>query len=245
MRTVAIVQARMGSSRLPGKSLMPVAGKPMLAHLLERLKAARAPDALLVATSTKRRDEAILEVCRGAGVDAFAGSEEDVLDRYYQAARASGAETVVRINGDCPLIDPEIVDMAVVFFSESGADYVQISGFPLGLGAEVFSFRNLARAWQEASREYEREHVTPYFYRHPELFDVKELVAPDALRRPELRLCVDTEEDLALVREIYARLYVPPGRIFTTGEIIGLLDREPHLKEINAHVVQKTLPTEG
>lgn len=244
MRTVAIVQARMGSSRLPGKSLMPIEGKPMLAHLLERLKGARALDSIWVATSTEPRDEAIVEMCRGEGVETFAGSEEDVLGRYYQAAQAASAGAVVRITGDCPLIDPQVVDTAVTFFKDTGADYVRTSGFPRGLDTEVFSFRSLARAWREALRDYEREHVTPYFYQHPGLFRVQELAAPEALHRPELRLCVDTEEDLTLVREIYARLYVPHGRIFTTREVIAVLDAEPHLKGINAHVVQKTVPTE-
>jgi spore coat polysaccharide biosynthesis protein SpsF len=244
MRTVAIVQARMGSSRLPGKSLMRIAGKPMLAHVLERLSAARTLDHFAVATSIAPRDAAIVDLAREMGAEAFAGSEEDVLDRTYQAAQAASAEAVVRITGDCPLIDPQVVDRTVAFFKDTGADYVRTSGFPRGLDTEVFSFHNLARAWKEASRDYEREHVTPYFYQNPELFRVRELAASEALHRPELRLCVDTEEDLTLVREIYTRLYVPPGRIFTTEEVIAALDAEPHLKQINAHVVQKTVPTE-
>ncbi len=244
MRTVAIVQARMGSSRLPGKSLMRIVDKPMLAHVLERLAAAQAVDAVVVATSTMPGDQAIAELAREMGVEAFAGSEDDVLDRYYQAARTFHADTVVRITGDCPLIDPEIVDRAVAFFQDTRADYVRTAGFPRGLDTEVFPFHNLARAWREASKDYEREHVTPYFYRHPEWFQVRELVAPEPLHRPELRLCVDTEEDLTLVREIFERLRAPDNRIFTAEQVIRLLDAEPHLKQINAHVVQKTLPTE-
>lgn len=244
MRTVAIVQARMGSTRLPGKSLMRIEGKPMLAHVLERLGAARSLDRIAVATSTSPKDRAIVALAQGMGIGIFTGSEDDVLDRYYQAARVFGAETVVRITGDCPLIDPAVVDQAVRLFAKGGADYVRTSGFPRGLDTEVFSFRNLERAWKEAARDYEREHVTPYFYRHPEMFRVGELVASEPLRRPELRLCVDTEEDLSLVREVFARLYVPRGRIFTTEEVIAVLDKEPHLKAINAHVVQKVLPSE-
>lgn len=241
MTTVAIVQARMGSTRLPGKSLMLVAGKPMLVHVLQRLGASRRVDQIVVATSTAPGNEAIMQLAREMGVQDFAGSEEDVLDRYYQAARAARACTVIRITGDCPLIDPSVVDHAVALFLETGADYLRTSEFPRGLDTEVFSFHNLQRAWKETTRDYEREHVTPYFYRNPEKFNLKELVATEPIRRPELRLCVDTEEDLALVREIFARLYVPPGRIFTTEEVIAALDKEPRLKQINARVVQKTL----
>ena len=244
MKTVAIVQARMGSTRLPGKSLMPVAGKPMLAHVLERLGVSRRVDQIIVATSTAPRNAAIVQLAREMGIGAFAGSEEDVLDRYYQAANAAGADIVIRITGDCPLIDPSVVDQAVALFQETSTDYLRTSEFPRGLDTEVFSLHNLERAWKETTRDYEREHVTPYFYRNPEKFNLKELVAAEPLRRPELRLCVDTEEDLALVREIFARLYVPPGRIFTTVEVIAALDKEPRLKQINARVVQKTLPPE-
>lgn len=244
VKTVAIVQARMGSTRLPGKSLMPVAGKPLLAHVLDRLGASRQVDRIIVATTTSVRDASILQLAQQVGVKGFAGSEEDVLDRYYRAALAAEAGTVVRITGDCPLIDASVVDRAVALFRETGADYLRTSGFPRGLDTEVFSFRNLQRAWNEAARDYEREHVTPYFYRNPDKFRLKELIADEPLRRPELRLCVDTEEDMALVREIFARLYTPPGRIFTTAEVIAVLDNEPRLKQINASAVQKTLPPE-
>jgi spore coat polysaccharide biosynthesis protein SpsF len=244
LRTVAIVQARMGSSRLPGKSLMPVAGQPMLFHVLQRLGASRKLDDIVVATSNVPRDQVIVDLAREAGVETFSGSETDVLDRYYGAAKAFGAGIVVRVTGDCPLIDPVIVDEVVSLLLESSKDYCVTSGFPRGLDTEAFLFSALERAWREARRDYEREHVTPYIYRHREKFSVREFDALAPLHRPELRLCVDTEEDLALIRKIFARLYVPPGRLFATEEVIALLDSEPRLRRINAHVAQKTLPVE-
>jgi len=242
-RVVCIVQARTGSTRLPGKVLKPLVGRPMLAHLIERLQATRMLNGIVVATTHLPQDRPIVELAEQAGVMWYTGPEEDVLARYAGAAEMAGAEVVVRITSDCPLIDPVTVDEVVRFYLAYDYDYVGAgvgSGFPRGLDTEVFSRSALERAHELARDAASREHVTLYIYRHPELFRVASYPAPQNLRHPEWRLCVDEEDDFRLIEIICRRLY-RPGSIIDIRDVVRLLEAEPELSRINAHVRQKVV----
>ncbi|HSJ78283.1 MAG TPA: glycosyltransferase family protein, partial [Erythrobacter sp.] len=179
MRTVAIIQARMGSSRLPGKVLLDIAGQPMLARVVERARRAKTVGEVLVATTIDPSDDPIVAFCQERGIAYHRGSVFDVLDRFYGAARQAGAELIVRITADCPVIDPAVIDLVVEAFHEQSADFAcnrlpppAQRTWPIGLDTEVCAFRGLERAWKEASLPYEREHVMPYFYDQPGRFKV-------------------------------------------------------------------------
>jgi spore coat polysaccharide biosynthesis protein SpsF len=234
---VAIIQARMGSTRLPGKVLKEVCGRPLLWHLIYRLRRAKIIEDIVLATTSLDEDKVLLEKAQEWGVKAFAGSADDLLDRYYQAAKTFKADPVVRITADCPLIDPQVVDRAVrEFFKQKNADAVGTDDtFPDGLDTTVYSFRALEKAWREAKLPSEREHVGPYISGHPELFQTGAISYTTNLSH--LRWTVDQEEDLTLVREIFTRLF-REGEMFYTEDILKLLDREPHLRKINSHIVR-------
>ena len=241
---VAIIQARMGSERLPGKSLADISGKPLLQHVVERLARAKRVSEVVVATTPHPRDEAIVALARSLGIRAVVGSEEDVLARYLLAAREAQADVVVRVTGDCPLIDAGLADSVVDAFYHHNVDYAtnrEAAGFPRGMDAEVFSMHSFEEVAREAVLSYEREHVTPYYYRHPDRFRIVQVDAMGEFCRPDLRLCVDTEADLRLIRAIFERLG-GKGNEFSILDIIHLFDREPALADINAEVIQKPLP---
>jgi spore coat polysaccharide biosynthesis protein SpsF len=243
MKVAAIIQARLGSSRLPGKVLAEVSGRPMLWHLVRRARHASRIDEVVLAVPEGSRDAPLADFAKEHRISCFRGSETDVLARYHAAAVAANADVIVRITADCPLIAPDIVDSLVERHLSSGADYTSNTKkrtYPRGLDAEVFNFSGLAKAHREAVKEYEREHVTPYFYQHPELFRLESVEAGGSMRRPDLRLTVDTEADLKLIREIYARLY-REDRVFAAAEVIALLEQHPELAAINAGVQQKGL----
>jgi spore coat polysaccharide biosynthesis protein SpsF len=228
-RTVAILQARAGSSRLPGKVLKPLLGRPMLARQLERVRRAERLDALVVATSVDAADDAIAQLCAGEGVDCHRGSLDDVLDRFYGAAQAQGAEAVVRLTGDCPLADPQLIDALVEFFFAGDYDYASNAvppTFPDGLDAEVFRFDCLRQAWQEAKLPSQREHVTPFIYNHPERFHIGSYRNPVDLSH--LRWTVDEAEDFEMVSRVYAELY-PANPRFGWQDVLQLLERRPEL----------------
>jgi spore coat polysaccharide biosynthesis protein SpsF len=243
LKVVAIIQARIGSTRLPGKVLADIRGYPMLWHVVARTRAAETLDEVLVATTTEAADDAIVAFCRERGVDCFRGSEEDVLDRYYQAAREHAAGAVVRITSDCPLIDPEIVDKTVRAFLAERPDYAPdyasnslVRTYPRGLDAEVMTFRTLEVTWREARQPYQRTHVTPYIYEHPERFRI--LPVTGDRDYSAYRWTVDTPEDLELVRAVYDRL---DGDGFLLSDVVRLMEREPELAEINSAIAQKAL----
>jgi spore coat polysaccharide biosynthesis protein SpsF len=238
---IAIIQARTGSSRLPGKVLLDIAGEPMLVRVVERARRAATLDQVAVATTTEATDDAIEIVCWQRGYSVTRGSLFDVLDRFYQAARDLGARTVVRLTADCPLIDPGEIDHVVQAFLESGADFAANRlpwgrTVPIGLDTEVCSFAALERAWREAREPYQREHVMPYLYDQEGRFRVLKVDSqPDF---GNYRWTVDTVEDLELIRRVYAAF---PGRDdFTYGEILELFQRDPSLSDINAGVQHKT-----
>jgi spore coat polysaccharide biosynthesis protein SpsF len=227
-----IVQARMGSSRLPGKTLMEIAGKPMLGHMLERLGGCRSLGSVVVATSTDAGDNAIADFCREKKVECFRGSENDVLERYYKCAKKHGFDVVARLTGDCPLIDPETVDRAVEKFLKGSFDYLSNAvprSFPRGLDVEVFSFRALEKAHREAKDAFDREHVTHYFYANPKKFSIGSISAAPPLFRPELRLCVDTKEDVPLIEAIFSRF----GSNANVEKVIEFIDNSPEMAALS------------
>jgi spore coat polysaccharide biosynthesis protein SpsF (cytidylyltransferase family) len=238
MNTVAIIQARMGSTRLPGKTLMPIAGQPLLGHILDRVRASRRVHETLVATTTDPADQAIVEFARAKGCRSYCGSADDVLDRYCQAARQTGADIVVRITADDPFKDPEVIDLIVdALLAEPELDYVSNTlepTFPEGLDVEAFSRAALERAWEEAKLPSEREHVTTYIWKHPERFRVKNVRHTSDLA--QMRWTLDYEADFQFASEIYARLY--HGQVFGMKEILALLATEPHLQAINSGVLR-------
>lgn len=241
-RVVAILQARTGSSRLPRKVLQPLLGRPMLAHIIERVTRAKSLDCVVVATTDLPEDREILDLSRQSGVEGFAGPADDVLARYHLAAQAYAADVIVRVGGDEPLLDPETVDLMVRRHLESGADYTDncrmIQSFPRGLDVEVISRSVLERIARVAQEPHQREHVTPYLYEHSEEFKITLVEAPGELRRPEIRLAVDTPEDFQLVEAIYQALWVP-GEIIDIRRAIRFLDGRPDLVSLNAHVRQR------
>ena len=230
----------MSSTRLPGKVMKLVMGKTLLEHLIDRLKQVKSADEIIIATTTKAVDDIIVETADRLGVKVFRGSENDVLERYYLAAKQSGLDTVVRITSDCPVMDPKVVDQCVSFFFEKQpVDYISNCtkrSFPVGLDVEVFSFEALQRAFNEAKEWPEREHVAPYIYRHPEKFKLAFLECEEDMSG--LRWTVDTKEDLELIQKIYEKLY-PRDRMFGFKEMLELFKKEPELKKINEKVHQK------
>jgi spore coat polysaccharide biosynthesis protein SpsF len=239
--TVAIIQARMGSSRLPGKVLREIAGQPMLAWVVARARRAHSLDQVTVATTSEPGDDPVEELCRAMHVPVYRGSLFDVLDRFYQAAQTFQAETVVRLTADCPLIDPSEIDHTVGEFFAAGVDFAanrlpEGRTVPIGLDTEVCSFAALERAWNEAVLPFEREHVMPYLYDQPGRFRV--LLVKSSPDRGTLRWTVDTPEDLDLVRQVVARF---PGRDdFTYAELLQLFETDPTLSTINAAVSHKS-----
>ncbi len=233
---VAIIQARMGSSRLPGKSLAEVENHPMLWHVVQRVKRASLVDKVVVATSTAAADDAIEKMCRDSGVACHRGSEQDVLDRFYAAARAEKAAQVVRITADCPLIDPEIIDRVVRRFQRGDLDYasnVMVRSYPDGLDTEVFSFAALEKAWHEAAKPSEREHVTPYL--RSEKFRSANVQSDSSISYQHYRWTVDEAEDLEFVRAVYRAMR--DKEFFGTDDVLGLLARQPELEKMNAEIV--------
>ena len=239
-RVVLIIQARMGSSRLPGKVMSELSGRPILWHVIDRCKRCEKVDEVAVATTTKEEDDVVVAVAEESGAAVYRGSESDVLDRYYRAAAEHEAEVVVRITADCPLIDPRLIDRMIGFYEDASGryDYVGMgrpNHFPNGLDAEVFSFEALAKAWTEAKLRSEREHVTPYIWKNDGLFSIGAVESDQDLSHH--RWAVDEERDLMLVREIHKHLH-REGEMITTEDILGLLSRMPEISRINQGIVR-------
>jgi spore coat polysaccharide biosynthesis protein SpsF len=240
LKVVAIIQARMGSTRLPGKVLKDLEGESVLARVVNRLRRASLIDELLVATTDRGADDVIVEQCRRYAVPVFRGDEDDVLDRYLRAAQASKADVIVRITSDCPLIDPEIADKTIRAFHAERPDYATnclVRTYPRGLDTEVMAYRALERAWRAADQSYQRAHVTPYIYEHGDEFKILS-VKGDA-DYSNHRWTVDTAEDLEFMRAIYSRLR--DRNDFLWRDVLDLLEREPELVELNRSVMQKAL----
>lgn len=235
----ALIQARLGSTRLHGKTLMFIQEESLLGHLVKRIKASRYVNDIVIATTTNERDNAIVEFAKDKNLKFYRGSEDDVLDRFYQAAVLYRLETIVRVTPDCPMLDPDVMDIVISKFTEGDYDYVSnviIPTWPDGLDTEVFAFETLKKAWEEAKLPSEREHVTAYIIRHPEKFKLFN-IEKKGENLSWMRWTVDTREDLEFVSEIFKRLYMP-DKIFYMNEIISLLKENPKLLEINKGMVR-------
>lgn len=240
-----IFQARLGSSRLPGKVLMDICGKPLLWHVIHRVRAAKTIDKLIVATTESPTDEPLRDFLAQEGVTTVLGSENDVLDRFYQSARAHDVDVFVRITPDDPFKDPEVIDHAVNLLrtASPSVDYVANcsydgsipSTYPEGLDIEVMTMDCLARLWQGATRPSEREHVSPYLFAHPEKFKVLGFQCPENLAH--LRWTIDYDQDMQFAREVYARLYERKP-LFLMRDILELLQAEPELTAINTGITR-------
>ncbi|MDX2212940.1 MAG: glycosyltransferase family protein [Oculatellaceae cyanobacterium bins.114] len=246
MKTAAIIQARMGSTRLPGKVMKSLCGKTVLSHVITRVKACSLVDEIIVATTTSDDAEAIVLEAEKAGVNWFRGSEDNVLERYYLAAQHYQVDLIVRVTSDCPLFDPEVLESLLDYFhmmTDVGLfiDYTSNTltrSYPIGLDAEVFTFSTLENAYNNATKPYEKEHVTPYIYQHPEIFALHNQHYDEDLS--SYRWTLDTPEDFQFIEAVYQALY-QPDRLFTMDDILELLEKNPSLTQINAHIRQKKL----
>lgn len=244
MKTIAIIQARMGSQRLTGKVLRPLCGLSMIGHVLQRAASVKRIDEVWLATSTNPENDALAAEVERLGYQCFRGSEEDVLARYQGTVQAAGADVIVRITGDCPLYDPVVCDAMLERFhaalqEDPPADFMSSvfeRRFPRGLDTEIFTARALARNFNEAHLPNEREHVTPHFYHHPEKFRALSWVNDADLSR--FRWTVDTPEDWEFVETVYNSLW-RPDHLITTAEVLALLEQRPELAALNANVEQK------
>lgn len=243
MRVEAFIQARMGSSRLPGKVLKKVLNRPLLDFLVERVKDCQEIDNIVILTTYLEEDDLIASFCEDKKLCCFRGSKENVLERYYQASLKNNPNGIVRITADCPLIDPEVVDQVVKAFRHQYPKIDYVSNclertFPRGLDVEVFSHEALHRAYQNGHRPDEKEHVTVYIYRHPDLFKLLNVSHIQSLS--SYRWTVDTPEDFELIRLILEHLYVHKPH-FRLNDILTLLSYHPEWNKINAHIEQKKL----
>jgi spore coat polysaccharide biosynthesis protein SpsF len=239
MKVVGIIQARMGSRRLPGKMLMDVGGHPLMDHAIARLRSARTVDAVVIATTDSPLDDPIAERSEHLGIPVFRGSEADVLDRYTQAARLYEADAIIRVTGDCPLLDPKEVDRAVRTFTDDvSLEYVALGySYPEGFGVEVVSRNALESAWREASDPSDREHVTPFVQRHKDRFKAGWVEWPEDLSR--FRVTVDEERDLRVVSEVLDAL-TPEDPMPGLGKVVEFLKAHPDVAMANRDAIRSS-----
>ena len=238
-KIVAIIQVRMTSTRLPGKVLMDIEGKPMIWHVINRLKFSKELDDVILAISNKRESDILEKFAKNNSIKYFRESEEDVLLRYYKTAKKFKVDVIVRITSDCPLIDPKIIDMVIQKYLNSGTDYASNTlerTFPKGLDVEVLNFNTLEESYQKAKEYYEREHVTPYIYKNPKKFRLINVKNKNNLSY--MRWVVDEKKDLEFIREIYKKIYLKK-KIFYMKDIAAILGKYPKLMKINEKVKQK------
>jgi len=236
MKTVALVQARMGSTRLPGKVLAPLAGLPMIGHVLRRAAQSGVAQTMLV-TSVDPGDDALAAVGSDLGFPVYRGSQCDVLDRYFQAAKQVEADVVVRVTGDCPLVDPELIDRCLAAFATGRYDYVSTAyptpSWPDGLDVEAASAAALGAAWREAGKPSEREHVMPFIWTRPQRFRLGQVASETNLSH--LRWTVDEPADLAFMRELFSR--IDPATV-RARDVLTLLAARPDLAGVNAGIAR-------
>jgi spore coat polysaccharide biosynthesis protein SpsF len=245
----AIIQARMGSTRLPGKVLRDILGKPMIWHIVQRLKDVKAIAGVVVATSISQADDELADFCVSANIPVFRGSELDVLDRYFQTATEIGGDNFIRITGDCPLIDPDVITNLIDNYFTKQLDYCsvatgaglagaqEVNRFPDGMDAEILSLKVLTEAWQKATKSSDREHVTPFIWQQPNRYNMDH-VYPEEYDYSKLRWTVDNQEDFDLVLWIYKKLY-PENNHFRMKNILELMKRYPGKQNINKHLIGK------
>jgi spore coat polysaccharide biosynthesis protein SpsF len=233
----------MTSTRLPGKIMKEVMGKPLLEYQVERMKRVKSADEIVIATTWGEADRVIVDYCDRLSIHYFRGSEQDVLSRYYEAAKASHADVVVRLTSDCPLIDPSIVERVLQYYFDHSAEFDYVSNclirtYPRGMDTEVFPVRVIEEGFREATDPQDREHVTSFFYRQDRRYKLSNVAySRDCSRH---RWTVDTEEDFILIKRILESFY-PVKPDFSMEDVLDLIERDPGLFAINAHVEQKKL----
>lgn len=242
---ICIIQARLGSTRLPGKILMKMGEMPVLWHVIQRVKKSKSVNKIIIATTLEEKDDPIVDFCNQYAIPFFRGSEDDVLDRYYQAAEKFKSKIIVRVTSDCPLVDAQVIDELINLFQKKHCDYVcnnMPPNYPHGLDAEVFSFSALEKAWKEAKNQFEREHVTPYIRLNPNKFKIKNLSNKKDLSK--IRWTLDFKEDLEALREIYKLL---GGKAlthdFTWLDVLKIYNEHPYIRKINKNVNWKEIRT--
>lgn len=236
---MAIIQARMGATRLPGKVMLQILGMPVLGHVVNRVKQSKLIDRVVVATSDNSENQEIMDYCRINKIDCYPGSENDVLDRFYQTATHFGAkmgDVIVRITADCPLIDPQVIDKVIEHFKIKNVDFasnVNPPTYPDGLDVEVFGYSVLEAAWKNAVLASDREHVTPYICDHPELFRMENL--ENIIDYSKLRLTLDEKADFEVIKAIYENLQ-EEGKIILLDDILEFLKTHPQISMINSNI---------
>jgi len=237
MKVTAIIQARMTSTRLPGKVLMEVMGRPLLSYQIERLRFSKMIGNIIIATTTNKEDDPIIELTQKEQLNFYRGSEDDVLDRYYQTAKEYNVKHIMRLTADCPLIAPNVCDSIANTYFESDIDYIHTGKtFAEGLDCEIVGFMTLTKAWLEAKLKSEREHVTLYIRNHPELF--KTMVKGNERDDSRYRITVDEKEDFIVVKTILENLYKGNNKYFTVREIKSFLDMHPEIYKLNADIIR-------
>lgn len=243
-RVIASIEARMGSSRLPGKVLLDIYGQPALTRLVRRLKRCRNLDGIILATSIASADDVLEDWAKSVGIPCHRGSEDDVLQRVVRAQRGMHSDVVVEVTGDSVLVDPEIIDLGIETYMANDCDVVSNTwkpSFPMGVDVQVFGFRALEEVERTIFDPPVREHVSLYFYEHPERYRVVHLVAPSRWRAPKHRFQLDYPEDLQFIKEVYRRLDPEFGDEFGVDEVMTLLRTAPELVEINIACEEKPL----
>ena len=236
-KTTIIIQARTGSSRLPGKVLAKIQNKPMVWHVINRAKKVRNVNQIILVTTNNKIDKILLKIAKDNKILSFAGSETDVLDRYYKTSLEFGADPIVRITADCPLIDPLLVEKMIEFYKKNKYDFVAnniIPTFPDGLDVSIFSFFILKKAWINAKLKSEREHVVPYMIKNKQKFKIFNYKNSQDLSH--LRWTIDEKEDLKFVRKIYSLM--KPKTIFYTKDVLNLLRKNPSILKINSGITR-------
>jgi len=233
MKTVAIIQARMGSSRFPGKMMQLINNKPIIWYVIDSVKQVKLIDKIVLASTKNKEDQILLEKAKEYGIGGFAGNENDVLDRYYQCAKKFRADIILRVTGDCPLVDPEVIEKVIKMFQDNECDYCSNTlppTYPDGLDVEVFSFKTLETAWKESKTQKDREHVTSYIRVGENEKKFKKLNLENGEDLSHIRLTLDQKEDFILIKKIFERINKNPIYL---KDIIDLIKKDPELLQIN------------
>lgn len=237
-KILVVIQARRSSSRLPDKIMMPLAGKPLLIRMYERVKSSKTSKEIVIATTTNKEDDSVAELCKVNNIKFFRGHPDDLLDRHYKAAVENDADIVVKIPSDCPLICPDVIDEVLKYYTDNENKFDFVSNlhpatFPDGMDVEVMPFNILETVWKEANKNFEREHTTPYIWENPEKFRIGNVEWKTGLDFSMThRMTIDYKEDYEFIKKIYEELY-DEKKIFTLCDMMMLLDKKPELKKIN------------
>ncbi|MBW0434109.1 glycosyltransferase family protein [Leptospira yasudae] len=241
-KIVATVEARMTSSRLPGKVLLPVLNRPILSYLIDRLKSVSSIDEIVLATTVNPTDEALVKFAESEGIFVYRGSENDVLDRVIGAGQSRSADVIVEITGDCPIIDPDIIAQCVTMFKHHSAKYASnahIRSYPDGMDVQVFALKDLILSGSMTQDPLDREHVSLHIRNNPEIFPHLHLIAPPSYHWPELGLTLDEEADFELIRNIIEHFYKEGNPLFSCLDAIRYIKANPDLEKINEKVKRK------